>query len=408
MKNRITAFLLALVLLLGCTGCALLETEYTYSEPYVDTLDRDPGDAIEVRNYNMLKAAILDMINSRQESAELRFSSYNGSVSDDLAAVSLEIKTANPLGAYAVDTLEYDTSRIVSYYIAEIQITYKVSAEQIRSIRSVNNETELDNYLHGEVLALSQPTAAVRVYLQQLDAEYIMRRIERICFDDPVGIPLPVRCEIRSFPNEGSNRIYELSLQYESTAQQREKMSQTLERTVNAIAAQLTAETPAQRALELAGILSGGLTGESGRYADSAYGALTEHSADSRGIALAYRALCAACDIPCTVVQGSIGAMGTEEHFWNLISLDGDYYHVDVSAFAADPAAVFLVSDDSLWGSYIWNTDDYPACSGALRYADVAPQPESEEPTEEVTDGEDQPEPGEESEPPEETSEINP
>ena len=105
MKKRIAAFSLVLVLLLCATGCGMFETEYTYSEPYVDTLDRDTGDATEVRNYSMLKAAILDMINSHQESAEFRFSNYNGTVSDDLAAVCLEIKSTNPLGAYAVDTL---------------------------------------------------------------------------------------------------------------------------------------------------------------------------------------------------------------------------------------------------------------------------------------------------------------
>ena len=416
MKKRIIAVSLALVLLFCAAGCGMFETEYTYSEPYVDTLDRDTGDATEVRNYSMLKAAILDMINSHQESAELRFSNYNGTVSDDLAAVCLEIKSANPLGAYAVDTLTYDTSRIVSYYIAEVKATYQKSAELISSIRSINNATELQNFLHNEVLAESQEQAVIRAYWSQIDESSLEKLLERLCLDDPVGIPLPVTAAVTGYPNEGSNRIFEISLSYLQSGSQREIMSQRIESRIEELSAGALPEDEAARALALAELLSGSLTEPAGEYCSTAYGALVEHGADSRGIALAYGALCRAADIDCMVVKGSIGTMGTEEHYWNILRVGDDYYHADVSQFVFDPAYAFLISDDALWGTYIWATEDYPACSGPLTYADIAPQPEEgEEPenTEELEESElpeetEPPAPTEEPIPPEETSEINP
>jgi hypothetical protein len=96
--------LLSALLLLGACGCSLIETEYTYSEPYADSLDRDPGDAIEVRNYNMLKAALLDMINGHVSAAD----SASATISARSAMISRRLSGAQeqqPLGAYAVDTL---------------------------------------------------------------------------------------------------------------------------------------------------------------------------------------------------------------------------------------------------------------------------------------------------------------
>lgn len=411
MRQRAAAFLLALVLLACCAGCAMFEKEYRYAEPFVGSLDGNTGDATEVRNYNMLKAAILDMINSRQETAEFRFSNYNGAVSDDLAAVSLEIKSQNPLGAYAVDTLSYDTSRIVSYYIAEVNISYKRSAEQIKSIRSVNSVNELKTYLHDEILMKSLPVATIRPYVSKMDAAALEKLLERICLEDPVGIPLPVTEQIEGFPKEGSSSIFEIRLSYKLPATVRSSLSQQISGQIRQMTEEALPQRPEQQALVLAERLSESLTEPLGEYSGTAYGALVHHGADSRGIALAYSALCRASGIECTVVKGSIGAMGTEEHYWNIIGIDDAYYHVDVSQFIFAPGYAFLISDDDLWGTYIWNTEDYPVCDGALHYADVAPQPEREEaPKDEKppVSGEEAPQPGETEQPapPEQTPEA--
>lgn len=378
MKQKYIALILALVLLLGCSGCGLFEKEYTYSEPYVGSLPQNSGDATEVRNYSMLKAAILAMINGHQANGELRFSNYNGSVSDDLAAVCLEVKTGNPLGAYAVESISYDTSRVISYYIAEVNISYKKTANEIRSIRSVNSEAELKSYLHDAVLTAMLPTAAVRPYVPEMDSATVKKLIEEICFENPVGIPLPVTAEVAAYPQEGSSNIFEISLNYPLSPEDSAAMTEQLQARIRELTADALPEETAACALALAEALNAALTAESADHADTAYGALVEHYADSRGIALAYRALCAAADVPCIVVKGSVGAMGTQEHYWNIIGLGDDYYHADVSQFAFDPHYAFLISDDDLWGTYIWDTEAYPACSGALRYEDLLPQPTDE------------------------------
>ena len=383
MKKRMTAVSLALVLLLSCcTGCALFETEYTYAERFAEPLNQNTGDAIEIRNYSMLKAAILDLINSHALSAELRFSNYNGVVSDDLAAVCLEIKSANPMGAYAVDTLTYDSSRIVSYYMAEIHISYQKTAEEIRSIHSVVSGAELGNYLRDEVLAESMEKAAVRSYASDLDEESIAAILENIYFSDPVRFVLPVSAVIETYPKDGPFRIYEISLDYHELPAQRKEMSEAMKARIAELLQPTLPEAPAEKAWEVAQRLSGSLTEAESAYRSTAYGALAEHSADSLGIALAYSALCREAGLECLVVRGSIGAMGTEEHYWNMLGIDGEHYHADISRFAAEPQSTFLMDDAAFWGTYIWDTEAYPACSGPLHYPEPAQTEDAEQPAE--------------------------
>jgi len=401
MKRKLLSLAIALTLLFSASGCALFEKEYTYSEPYAETLERDTGDATEISNYSMLKAAILNMINERQFSGELRFTNYHGTVSDDLAAVCVEIKSSNPLGAYAVDTLTYDSSRIISYYIAEIHITYQKTKEEIQSIRNVNSEADLEACLKNALLS-SQAKLAVRTYAPSIDEGVVSALLDRICYQDPVSIPVPVTAAIDVYPKEGSSRIFELQLSYQESPSRRADMGTTVQTRIQELLSEpLPAEAP-QQALEIANRLTESLTEPTGSYPGTAYGALAEHGADSLGIALAYGALCRAAGLDCMVVRGSIGAMGTEEHYWNILRLDEDYYHVDLSRFGLGMQNAFLLDDDTIWGTYLWDTTAYPACSGALRYSDLVSPAAGAEPADqpdappEETPTPETPEPGEE------------
>ena len=60
----------------------------------------------------------------------------------------------------------------------------------------------------------------------------------------------------------------------------------------------------------------------------TAYGALVEGKAVCEGYARAMQYLCQRSGIPCTLV---IGEYGGEGHMWNLIQLDDEWYHLDIT-----------------------------------------------------------------------------
>ena len=379
--RRFLAVCLAALTLLTLSGCgSLFEDEYYYETPYTGDISPRSDRATEVRNYNMLKTALTNMIVNHMETGELRFSNYNGSPTEDLAAACFEIKSAHPLGAYAVESLSYDVSYVVSYYMANIYVGYKRTAEELASIVYSSDTEDFDRCVQ-EAADQFAPALVIRCYDAGVDETYVHELLKRHYYDDPVTAVVEPGAEVTSYPAEGANRIFDIRFQYLLSAQRQKPMSLALLGKLEAAANTMTETLQPELALECAAFLSESCArgNPEALYADTAYGALVNGNANSKGYALAYRALCAALGIECTVVEGFFGAMGGEPHFWNIIGLNGEHYHVDLSVFAADPAAAFLRSDDTLWGSYIWDTAACPACSGTLTYAEVAGIPEPEE-----------------------------
>ena len=399
-------FLQAAVCLLLCAGCgSAFERDYYYEAAYSGDFGNVSDYAAEIRNYSMLKTAVTGMISRHEEQGEFRLSNYNGNPSEDLAAACYEIKSANPLGAFAVESLSYDTSYVVSYYVANIYISYKRTAEEIADITYVGTPEELDTLLGQRLYDFSEGSV-VRIYSAQVDEAAIVDMVRRHYYDDPVPLVTEPEVTVESYPAEGANRVYDIQFRFGLSQPQTVPLSAVLENRLDAMASSMTETEKPALALEAAERLSILCSSGEGEYAATAYGAVVEQTADSKGFAVAYRALCRRLDIPCLVVEGSVGAMGTQPHFWNIITLEDECYHVDVSAMAEDPAAAFLLSDDVLWGTYIWETERYPACSGTLRYADVAELPELQiETEEEALPTEEAPEPSDEETPEEKIGE---
>lgn len=80
-------------------------------------------------------------------------------------------------------------------------------------------------------------------------------------------------------------------------------------------------------------------------------------------MALAFKALCDKVRVDCwSSPAGSTRA----EHYWNIITVDGASYHVDVSAAAElGLAGTFLISDSDMWGHYWWDNERYPSATAA-------------------------------------------
>ena len=123
----------------------------------------------------------------------------------------------------------------------------------------------------------------------------------------------------------------------------------------------------------IAEVPEGGETAEEGAAWDSAptaYGALVEKAANSEGFAMAFKLVCDVLGIECGVV---IGKYNGEPHAWNVVSLNGDYYHIDPANCGTKGIAnVFLKSDEEMLKEYWWDIEQVKPCRGSLSYYDIA------------------------------------
>lgn len=101
----------------------------------------------------------------------------------------------------------------------------------------------------------------------------------------------------------------------------------------------------------------------------TSYGILAQGVGVCEGYAKSMKYLLDAADIESMIV---VGESKNESHAWNLVKLDGEYYHVD--ATWNDPITpngqdilrhnFFNLNDEEISRTHIWNRDNYPLAKG--------------------------------------------
>lgn len=380
---------LAVLVLLGMTGCAaLFEKEYISVEPYqaepVVPEGESHGEAAvsSISNYASLKRAIEQLVSEHAESAELQFQNYDGSISQDISTACWEVKSSTAIGAFAVDYISYDLSRIVSYYQADIFITYKRSADQMAALENVINVSELNARL-DEAIRENKTYLVLEVTVASATAETVREGVRAAYYGDPMACPVLPSVEVGIFPESGVSRIMEITLAYDADGEtlsgKRQELTGAVETMIAVLAPEgWTEETwPVRdRAYDVCRYVWERCTLDE-TAGTTAWDALVVGVGNSEGLAMAVEAGCRALGVECDVVMGRLDG---EDHVWNMVTVDGAAYHVDVSGWDAGEESVFLVDDETLWGRYWWDTSLYPACSQT--YEESQETLPSEEPVE--------------------------
>lgn len=147
---------------------------------------------------------------------------------------------------------------------------------------------------------------------------------------------------------------FDIKFSYRYSAEEVNTMLRETEKAADRIMVQITADMDEYDIVKLFhdSLITGCRNDEDGLYCDSVYGALVDGKALCEGYAKAFSYLCGRAGIENVVVTGNT----TTDHMWNMVKLDGNWYHVDVtwdhpSEIITDayPDAVlynyFLVSD---------------------------------------------------------------
>lgn len=343
MKKRLCAGGLSLLLLLsGCSG--MLERSYTSVQSHTQHVGSQSGAALEAQNYQQLVSAVLYLVTQHTEEGVIRLYNYTGDVESDLGRACLEVAEKDPLGAFAVEEIRHDISRIVSFYEAQVDIAYLRTAEEMSQIVSVTGSGAIKQVLR-EAFSQLDTKALLRLSYYAEGEDYLTSLIRQAYYDTPLsafGIP---EITISLYPESGIQRIAEIDLHYpvepETLSIRQEELAQA--------AAHLLSTSTEPDAKGLYELLLDHVSLSAG---NTAYDALVSGTADAEGLALAYKLLCDEVGLTCNVVQGE-GA----HSFWNIVTTASGSRHVDCAN------ALFGLTDHQLEqvGGYEWG-GSYPIC----------------------------------------------
>ena len=368
MTKKLISVICAVVLMLGLTGCSALYSNSYYSEQDFqgnEKIDLD-ADVRVVQNYSELRRLVFGMVNNHTETTELVFSGYTGNVVSDIASVCNAVKNESSFGAYCVDYISYDLRQIVSSYEAVISISYLYSSEELQILQTTSN---LDSFaeLLAQALEQGDTKLVVRVNNGIADAESVGELMEHTARNHPLKISYIPKFNVRIFDGNTSQKIYDVSIQYDESINNEARI-QKMNEVISTFLSELQGGSEEKRIAEASVILGDHCTiSEEG--GNTAYDALIDCAADSRGIACAFKALCDRMGVECIVVSGRMEKLA---HFWNIVKIEDAYYHMDISLLniLGGEGSLFL-TDTEKQANCWWNQSEYPECDGELTYDSV-------------------------------------
>ena len=352
--RRLTA--LALVLALILPGCGWMDGSYVSVTPHqVGIGQTSEGNARAVRNYTELRGALVGLIDSGAVEGLFSLAEYpRADVVRDMDRAVEYAMGAYPVGAYAVESIDYDFGTGLGASALSVDITYRRSREQIASIRTVRwasgvrkeVESALDECLDTLVL---QVTGYQEMDVSGMVRDYATRNPDKV-------LEIPV-VSVRIFPDRGDIRVLELGFHYrtdrETLREMREQVQPVFSSAVLYVTGQASERT---KFSQLHTFLTERFDYQIETSVTPAYSLLCQGIGDSQAFAQVYAVLCSRIGLEAQIVSGTKDGAA---HWWNLVKIDDGWFHVDLLG-----SRWFEPLTDELMAGYEWDREAYPAASG--------------------------------------------
>ena len=372
MVKRLICAALCLALALCMCGCAaLFEKEYLLVEDYVPTVQEVPSqiEKLTVHNFHDLKQAIRGMVNSGQTVGSIIFdSAYDGDVAEDLSDACWQVRTQDALCAYCVVNIFYELNKIVTFYEAQINISYSSHGEKVENIAVLPYSTGVDGIIK-EMLIDGSNRGVLLINQSTLSAQEMEEMVAEVYRRNPAIAPRQPGISVKMYSGTNQQRLYEINMSYSMESEELAARKEMLAQFAPFEQLDTSRLSEGQRALVAFEYIRRNISVEPSGQNSTIYSALIQRHADSEGIALAYVELCRQLDVECRIVYGQ---RNWQDHCWNIIRLGQSYYHVDAALEADIPTEdSFMRLDEQIWDIYRWDMASYPACAGLLSYEDV-------------------------------------
>ena len=378
--RRIYPLLLCIALVLGLAACdSLVKKEHLSVTPHVEVLF--PTESTDTANTPptvsdrmALRGAVLSLIRDWTEQGLLYVRDYEGDIAADLDETIRYATQEDPIGAYAVDYIDAELSGTGEDGSVAMSIVFRRSSAEIDAIVTVSSNSNAYEKIRQALASFDVAlTLRIRNY-QEADFEQF---IYQYCLDNPSVVPVIPTLSAQVYPKEGASRILELHFGYPVSKEEMRLIQSEVQTIMNSASSYVrSGKTDLQRAKLLCRFLS---TRFSYTLSDSfpqmpAYELLCRGKAHSFSFASVFYAQCLSAELDCRIVTGS---RADRVHYWNLLEIDGKYYHVDLfrSLELGETELILLSTQELLEEGYVWQPEAYPA-------AVEAPEADETEPTE--------------------------
>lgn len=360
--KRLLIPILCVVLLLS--GCRWLQGGYASVVPYAQQEDRYDKGITSVSSYQEMRSALIQMIENGEDSRTLSLVDFNSSqVETNLVLAIRNVRSATPVGAYAVEDIHYDFGSTGGVSAVVVTVQYNHNRSEIRGLRQVKGMSAAKSLITGALERL-EPGVVFQVSdYRHMDYDQFVRDYAQQYPELIMELP---QITANIYPETGNSRIVEIKFNYETSRESLKTMQSYVRPRFTSAAMFVSGEEdPAFKYQRLYAFLM-----ETSDYTletsiTPTYSLLRHSVGDSKAFATVFAAMCRRSGLDCRIVSGTREG---ESWAWNMISLDGNYYHLDlVDSYLS--GGYQLRYDEDMTG-YVWDYTAYPIS--------VAPEPPPE------------------------------
>ena len=370
MKKKLLCLLACALLPLLLCACSMLDKEYVSIHDYVPSVqeEKSAGGRFTVRSADAIRSSLLSLVYDGQTEGTIVFdAAYEGDAAKDLENACWSVRTEDALCVFCVENISYDFNKIVTVNEADVVISYSKAGVDPERVVRLGFSSEADGAILDALLR-GDKRLTLLVGHSAFSAEDVSALVGRVYREHPTVTPGSPQTSVSLYSGTGAQRLYDIQLDYGVSDV---KLKQAR--------ARLTSFAPFAE-LDFSGLSEAELAYRACRWLmdncavtdngghNSAYAALIEREADSEGVAFGYVELCRQLGLECRIVYGQLD---WQEHCWNIVKVDGTYYHVDVTQCAGAGLILgFMKNDEAFWGSYRWDVGSYPKCAGTNNFFD--------------------------------------
>lgn len=353
MKMRLMILCIICMMLGGCTWP---DGSYHSVTPHREQSGAVRTENLTVSNYEELLSAMEMVISKGMESCIINPVNYDQILLEaNLANAARTVQKVYPVGAYAVETLNYEIGSNSGKTAVALSITYSHSRIDIGKIKKARDSDHVRKLI-GDALE-----AFDTVLVMEMDA-YQNMDVTQIVQDFAMEFPQKVM-EIPNVTSEvygiGASRILELKFTYQTSRDALRMMQSQVQPVFDSAVLYVSGEgTQSQKFSQLYAFLMERFDYKMDASITPAYSLLRHGVGDSRAFATVYAAMCRAAGLECIVVTGTRDA---EPWTWNIICQDDIYWHVDL--LRCNEQEQFRRQLDMEMKGYVWDYSAYPQCN---------------------------------------------
>lgn len=357
MKRSAIAWILACCLCLS--GCnTLLGGEYVWEQDHNIPSAPDSGQDVAASDYDQLVKVLSDYIERGTEVFTVSVAMYDRTaLESDLPEAVNTVRSTNAIAAYAVSDVSCQIGTVGGETVLVVQVEYLHDQNEINKIVTVADNEGAKQAIGA---ALNECSSDIVLRIESYQEEDFLLFTEYYAANFPQYVIEAPHVSVNLYPDSGTNRVLEIRFIYVNSRDTlRDMQAQVLtvfDASVNMVS---LAGTTREKYQQMYGLLIERFQHYTIETSITpAYSLLLHGVGDARAFAILYAAMCREAGLECQVV---VGTKSGWPWYWNIVHIDGAYYHVDLLRSKSDGALRFL-TDKIISEGYVWDFSAYPAC----------------------------------------------